>query len=188
CGAGVGRVTENLLLNHFHEVDLVEPVSHFLESAREKLKAGNHSKSEAHRAVNFYCIPLQEFTPEAGRYDVIWIQWCIGHLTDADFVAFFSRAKAGLKPGGFFVLKENIARNGFVLDKEDHSLTRSDAYLRELFNQAKLCPYKTKAQKGFPEELFPVKMYALTPDPPVIVQDVLHLERPKRQTNKPFII
>lgn len=38
CGAGVGRVTKNLLLKHFHEVDLVEPVSHFLESAREKLK------------------------------------------------------------------------------------------------------------------------------------------------------
>ena len=25
CGAGVGRVTEQLLLLHFHEVDLVEP-------------------------------------------------------------------------------------------------------------------------------------------------------------------
>nr|POE83744.1 alpha n-terminal protein methyltransferase 1 [Quercus suber] len=51
-----------------------------------------------------------EFTPDAGRYDVIWVQWCIGHLTDDDFVSFFSRAKAGLKPGGFFVLKENVAR------------------------------------------------------------------------------
>uniref|UniRef100_A0A0D6R484 Alpha N-terminal protein methyltransferase 1 n=1 Tax=Araucaria cunninghamii TaxID=56994 RepID=A0A0D6R484_ARACU len=188
CGAGVGRVTENLLLKHFHEVDLVEPVLHFLESAREKLKAANQSKSETHRAANFYCTPLQDFTPEAGRYDVIWVQWCIGHLTDADFVAFFNRAKAGLKPGGFFVLKENIARNGFVLDKEDHSVTRSDAYIQELFSQTGLYLYKTKAQKGFPKELFPVKMYALTTDPPSIVQDLPQQRRSKRETNKPCII
>ncbi|GMP42180.1 hypothetical protein CsSME_00012002 [Camellia sinensis var. sinensis] len=51
-----------------------------------------------------------EFTLEAGRYDVIWVQWCIGHLADDDFVSFFKRAKGGLKLGGFFVLKENIAR------------------------------------------------------------------------------
>lgn len=38
-------------------------------------------------------LPLQDFTPEAGRYDVIWIQWCIGQLADDDFVAFFKRAK-----------------------------------------------------------------------------------------------
>lgn len=36
---------------------------------------------------------MQEFTPEAGRYDVIWVQWCIGHLTDHDFVEFFKRAQ-----------------------------------------------------------------------------------------------
>lgn len=138
--------------------------------------------------MNFYCIPLQEFTPEAGRYDVIWIQWCIGHLTDADLVEFFSRAKAGLKPGGFFVLKENVARNGFVLDKDDHSVTRSDAYFRKLFRQAGLHLNQMKAQKGFPQELFPVKMYALTLEAPAIVQDVFQNKRPKRQINKPNII
>lgn len=184
CGAGVGRVTKNLLLKHFQEVDLVEPVSHFIESAREKLKVCGQSKSVANHAVNFYCIPLQEFTPEEGRYDVIWIQWCIGHLTDADFVAFFNRAKVGLKPEGFFVLKENVARNGFVLDKEDHSVTRSDTYFRDLFKQAGLYLYKIKAQKGFPQELFPVKMYALTTEPPAIMQDVSHERRSKRRTKK----
>eukprot|EP01018_Ginkgo_biloba_P016490 Gb_20319 [translate_table: standard] len=188
CGAGVGRVTKNLLLKHFHEVDLVEPVSHFLESAREQLKATIRTKAESHSAVNFYSIPLQEFTPETGRYDVIWVQWCIGHLTDADFVSFFNRAKAGLKPGGFFVLKENVARNGFVLDKEDHSVTRSDAYFRQLFNQAGLYLYRTKAQKGFPQGLYPVKMYALTTEAPEITQDVAYKTRSKRGTNKPCII
>lgn len=124
-------------------------------------------------------IVSQEFSPNVGRYNVIWIQWCIGHLADDDFISFFNRAKVnltlycsytkvsvylsmavccrcyhgrfmllillhlpvqfyvvipvgsmflsclfmvhwypfhmnqvGLKPGGFFVLKENVARNG----------------------------------------------------------------------------
>ncbi|KAJ7552166.1 hypothetical protein O6H91_06G044900 [Diphasiastrum complanatum] len=117
CGAGVGRVTKQLLLRHFHEVDLVEPVQHFLETARRDLKSHilesnviqDHS---LHRVVNFFATPLQNFTPEPNRYDVIWVQWCIGHLTDQDFVTFFLRAKVGLKPDGLFVLKENVSKCG----------------------------------------------------------------------------
>ncbi|KAG5620126.1 hypothetical protein H5410_005344 [Solanum commersonii] len=74
-------------------VDLLEPVSHFLESARVNLAPENLMVSELHKAANFYCVPLQEFTPDAERYDVIWVQWCIGHLADDDFIAFFKRAK-----------------------------------------------------------------------------------------------
>ncbi|XP_027770524.1 alpha N-terminal protein methyltransferase 1 isoform X4 [Solanum pennellii] len=147
CGSGIGRITKNLLIRYFNEVDLLEPVSHFLESARVNLAPENLMVSELHKAANFYCVPLQcqntgvqqhtqcdrtsgiwegvhssvtcltlgvlkEFTPDAERYDVIWVQWCIGHLADDDFIAFFKRAKVGLKPGGLFVLKENIARTG----------------------------------------------------------------------------
>ncbi|ONK74448.1 uncharacterized protein A4U43_C03F6350 [Asparagus officinalis] len=166
CGSGIGRVTKNLLLRHFNEVDLVEPVSHFLDAARETL-VHDGDMDDGHKAVNFYCIPLQDFTPEAGRYDVIWVQWCIGQLTDDDFIAFFKRAKVGLKPNGFFVVKENTARNGFVLDKEDRSVTRSDPYFKELFRQCGLYLYSTKDQKGFPGELFPVKMYALVTSKPI---------------------
>ncbi|PKI75211.1 alpha N-terminal protein methyltransferase 1 isoform X1 [Punica granatum] len=184
CGSGIGRVTKNLLIRHFNEVDLLEPVSHFLEAARESLAPENHTAADNHRASNFYCIPLQEFTPEVGRYDVIWIQWCIGHLADDDFISFFKRAKVGLKPGGLFVLKENIARNGFVLDKEDRSVTRSDLYFKELFNQCGLHLYKQKDQRGFPNELFAVKMYALTPDVPKRV----HKTRSKAKSYSPGII
>ncbi|KAG8639245.1 hypothetical protein MANES_14G126000v8 [Manihot esculenta] len=144
CGSGIGRITKNLLIRYFNEVDLLEPVSHFLDAARESLVNENHMASDTHKATNFVCTPLQEFTPDAGRYDVIWVQWCIGHLTDDDFVSFFKRAKVGLKPGGFFVLKENTARSGFVLDKEDRSITRSDAYFKELFSRCGLHLYKSK--------------------------------------------
>ncbi|KAE9603266.1 hypothetical protein Lal_00008300 [Lupinus albus] len=184
CGSGIGRVTKNLLIRYFNEVDLLEPVSHFLEAARETLARGYQTNSDIHRAVNFYCVPLQDFTPDAGRYDIIWVQWCIGHLTDDDFVSFFNRAKAGLKPGGMFVLKENIARSGFVLDNEDRSVTRSDSYFKTLFSRCGLHVYKLKDQKGFPEELFAVKMYALTTEIPKKVNRT----RSKAQANRPRII
>lgn len=168
CGSGIGRVTKNFLLTHFNEVDLVEPVSHFLEAARENLTGCMDQGEDSHKAANFYCVPLQDFTPEEGRYDVIWIQWCIGQLPDDDFISFFNRAKAGLKPDGFFVLKENIARNGFVLDKVDNSVTRSDAYFRDLFKRSGLYILSVKDQKELPKELFAVKMYALVTSQPKI--------------------
>ncbi|XP_071717071.1 alpha N-terminal protein methyltransferase 1 [Rutidosis leptorrhynchoides] len=184
CGSGIGRVTKNLLIRYFNEVDLLEPVSHFLEAARENLSPENLSVSEEHKAANFYCTPLQEFTPDAGRYDVIWVQWCIGHLADDDFVSFFKRAKAGLKPGGLFVLKENLARSGFVLDNDDKSITRSHVYFKELFSQCDLIIHNMKDQKGFPNELFPVRMYALTTETVKRVSS----SRPKRHSNRPGII
>ncbi|XP_047330837.1 alpha N-terminal protein methyltransferase 1 [Impatiens glandulifera] len=184
CGAGIGRVTRNLLIRYFNEVDLLEPVAHFLDTARENMAPENLPVDNTHKAVNFYCVPLQDFTPDAGRYDVIWIQWCIGHLSDDDFISFFKRAKGGLKPGGLFILKENIAKAGFVLDKEDRSITRSDSYFKELFNRCGLHVYKIKDQKGFPKELFAVKMYALTLDLPRRAPS----SRPKRQSNRPGII
>lgn len=183
CGSGIGRVTKNLLIRYFHEVDLLEPVPHFLDAARVNLSPENLIVSDSHKAANFFCLPLQDFTPEAERYNCIWIQWCIGHLADDDLVAFLKRAKAGLKSGGFFVLKENIARTGFVLDKEDRSVTRSDSYFKELFNQAGLHIYKMKNQKDFPEELFAVKLYALMTELPRRVGS-----RTTRSTNRPGII
>jgi hypothetical protein len=41
------------------QVDLVEPVSHFLEAARENLAGCMDVGQETHKAANFYCIPLQ---------------------------------------------------------------------------------------------------------------------------------
>ncbi|XP_054796602.1 uncharacterized protein LOC129301978 isoform X2 [Prosopis cineraria] len=40
-------------------IDLLEPVSHFVEAVRETLTSGNQMDSDIHKAVNFYCVPLQ---------------------------------------------------------------------------------------------------------------------------------
>lgn len=44
----------------------------FLDQARSYLGP------EGGRVGNYFCCGLQDFVPEAGRYDLIWIQWVIG--------------------------------------------------------------------------------------------------------------
>jgi protein N-terminal methyltransferase len=46
-------------LGYGFQVDLVEPVSHFLEAARENLTGCMDVEQDTHKAANFYCIPLQ---------------------------------------------------------------------------------------------------------------------------------
>lgn len=36
---------------------------------------------------------LQDFEPEENYYDMIWIQWVTGHLTDEDLVSFLKRCQ-----------------------------------------------------------------------------------------------
>ncbi|KAL3678378.1 hypothetical protein R1sor_021334 [Riccia sorocarpa] len=160
CGAGIGRITKNLLVHFCDEVDLVEPIQRFLELARRDLHFDFMGTKL--RNVNYFHYTLQDFVPPAERYDFIWMQWCIAYLTDVDLVELLKRAKLGLKPGGFIIVKENIAKSGFVLDKEDASVTRSDAYFRTIFQESGLYVYKHRKQNAFPRELFEVRMYCLT--------------------------
>ncbi|KAK9801358.1 hypothetical protein WJX73_009936 [Symbiochloris irregularis] len=103
------------------------------------------------------------FEFDTPRYHVIWVQWALLYLTDDDAISFFARCRAGLRPGGIIVLKENICTKGFVVDKEDASLTRSNAYLLQLFSRAKMQVLLNVQQRKFPKDLFKVRMYALKP-------------------------
>lgn len=83
CGAGIGRITKHLLAHIFESIDLVEQNPIFLEQAKEYLGPRISAKID-----NFYNIGLQDFQPESAKYDAIWCQWVLGHLTDTDFVKF----------------------------------------------------------------------------------------------------
>jgi protein N-terminal methyltransferase len=84
-------------------------------------------------------------------------------LTDDDLVAFFLRCKEGLKPGGIIVMKENNAKDGFILDLEDSSITRSHEYLLHVIEKAGMRCVEHRVQTGFPKELFTVSMYVIQP-------------------------
>jgi len=161
CGAGIGRIAKHMLLKYFKEVDLVEQESKFLLQAQDE-----YLKEEVaqNRVGGFIAQGLQTFTPEPGRYDAIWCQWVLSHLTDRDLVAFLKRCRKGLAPNGMIFVKENTSTSDQAeFDPVDSSATRSDALFKKLFKKAGLRLVRQQQQTGFPPRIFPVEMYALKP-------------------------
>jgi protein N-terminal methyltransferase len=123
------------------------------------------SKTEVdpEKAGQFYESSLQDFEFQDAPYDVIWMQWVLLYLIDSDLIALLKRAKKALAPNGIIVIKENHTRsgNGFFIDKDDNSITRSDTHFRSIFESAGIKILKEEQQSDFPKELFPVSMWAL---------------------------
>lgn len=162
CGAGIGRVTRDLLLHYSTTVDLVEPCPPFTDVilTGEDLRPAR----EAGRIGEVLTIGLQDFHPPADAYDIIWNQWCLGQLDTPDLVAYLARCKRALRRGGrqsLIFVKENIATAEDVFDEQDSSWTRSEASFLEIFKAAGLVVVKAGLQHGFPKELFRVKLWAL---------------------------
>jgi protein N-terminal methyltransferase len=157
CGAGIGRVSKNLLCPLFEVVDLEEPVAHMMETAKKEL-AGL-------RVEKFYPEPMQLLVFDGSvKYDLIAIQWSAIYLTDADFAAFLARCRDALSDTGVIFFKENCMGKGtkdFLVDTADSSLTRSDAHYKAIYKAAGVKVIKEKPQTKWPSNLLPVMMYAL---------------------------
>jgi len=154
-GAGIGRITKNFLVNYFDSVDLLERNHDFLEKAKTYINNG--------KVKNYFCYGMQEFSFENNnvRYDLIWIQWVIGHLIDSHLIEFLKKCQKALNPNGMIVIKDNNCPTGFIFDATDSSVTRSDSHLQALFKEAGLQLITVRQQSNFPSEIFPVRMYAL---------------------------
>ncbi|KAF8212177.1 methyltransferase domain-containing protein [Mycena galopus ATCC 62051] len=202
-GAGIGRVTADVLLHLVSDVVLLEPVDNFIQEA---LLRGRASVSpaptdphpwrgiaDASKSVTFLRGTLQAFDPARPHhatmldrvghtpapaqlvdealsgFDVVWCQWCLGHLSDPDLAAFLRRSKAALREPGksIIVVKENLCADEpggaacIVFDAEDSSLTRSDRAWKDVFDAAGLKLITEQVQEGLPDGLYVVKMYAL---------------------------
>lgn len=159
CGAGIGRVTAGFLSAVCDVVDVVEPVEKFAVEVNGVKLAG---KGEV---ANVYVTGLESWEPEE-RYDVIWNQWCLGHLTDRQLVAYLERCKKAVTADGWIVIKENVSTNvneEDVFDDTDSSITRTNEKFKQLFEEAGVRCMKTELQRGFPKGLYPVRFYALKP-------------------------
>ncbi|XP_021355520.1 N-terminal Xaa-Pro-Lys N-methyltransferase 1-B-like [Mizuhopecten yessoensis] len=154
CGAGIGRITKRLLLPMFDSVDMVELNQGFLDGAPK------HIGEEFKRIGKCYCCGLQDFTPDKGKYDVIWIQWVTGHLTDDHFVQFLQRCQDGLCENGVVVLKDNCSPEK-VFDATDSSYMRTTDETLELIVKSGLKLLQSQKQKGFPKAIYDVIMFAL---------------------------
>ncbi|KOX68799.1 Alpha N-terminal protein methyltransferase 1A [Melipona quadrifasciata] len=156
CGAGIGRITKNLLLNYFKHVDLVEQNLKFLEVARTCLK------SYSTRICNYYPIGLQNFCFATKKYDVVWCQWVLGHLKHDDLIEFLKKCSIGLKSNGVIVIKENVTSSeNLEIDTQDSSVTRPLSEIFRIFQESNLICIKEQQQHKFPRGLYPVYMFAL---------------------------
>jgi protein N-terminal methyltransferase len=159
CGAGIGRVTAGFLSTVCEVVDVVEPVEKFASQVSKQDFVGKGRLGEV------YVTGLEKWTPEK-EYDLIWAQWCLGHLTDVQLVELFRRCKGKLTAGGWLVIKENMSTmpgGEDIFDDVDSSVTRTDEKFRQLIEEASLNIVRTELQNGFPKALYPVRMYAMQP-------------------------
>lgn len=154
-GAGVGRVSRDVLSHFASAVDILEPAQPLIEKAQEI--------QGVVKVNNFYAVGLQDFLfPARYLYWAIWCQWCLGQVPDHVLVEFLNRAKQRLEPGGVIIVKENNSTSGEdIYDPEDSSVTRTNEKFKQIFAQAGLRVLLTSVQKGMPKELFPVRIYAL---------------------------
>lgn len=167
CGAGIGRVTEGFLSRVCAVVDVVEPVENFARVIRENPALHTTNDDDKGRVGDIFVTGLENWLP-ATSYDLIWNQWCLGHLTDAQVVDYLVRCRESLTDSGVIVVKENLSTNmegDDIYDEVDSSVTRTDDKFRALFDQAGLHLIRSENQSGFPKELglLPIRFYALRP-------------------------
>ncbi|QBM86514.1 protein N-terminal methyltransferase [Metschnikowia aff. pulcherrima] len=159
-GAGIGRITRDFLWKISDRCDLLEPVKPFVAQMHQELVP----VAQKGKLGDIYDIGMQEWQclPEKmGRYWLVWCQWCVGQLPDAELVQFWARCKDALMPNGTLIVKENIAPVEDIFDPTDLSVTRTDAKFRQLFQMAGFKLIASDVQKGMPKELYPVRMYCL---------------------------
>lgn len=166
CGAGLGRVTKGLLLSSAHWKDTIGTIidqCDLVESSSELLSAApDYLGDEMASKCRFFCAGLQDWEPAASTYTLVWIQWVLSYLTDADIIRFLRRCGASLVLGGLIVLKENTCTDSdFEVDDQDASVTRSLRYWKYLIQQAGLRIVYDTLQEGLPDDIYSVPMLAL---------------------------
>ncbi|KAF9886246.1 Alpha N-terminal protein methyltransferase 1 [Aspergillus nanangensis] len=161
CGAGVGRVTEGFLSQVCQKVDGVEPVEKFTRVMKESALSASGVIGDV------YTIGLEDWYPDK-KYDLIWIQFCVGHLKDSQLIDAVIRCRSALTETGIVVVKENMSTdpNGEdMFDELDSSVTRTDDKFKSIFRGAGMNVVASELQLGFPKNfhLLPVRFYALRP-------------------------
>ena len=161
CGAGVGRVSEHLFLHYFKRVDLMEPSKNLLDKARENLQNKNG-------VGTFYLKGMEDFNYER-KYNLVWLQWVVGHLTDNDLLRFLEKTKNNLLPGGYLVFKDNATSEhyGFYVDREDNTVARSLPYFHRIFEKAGYEVDLEERMEGLPIICMPTMKFVLKPKSPL---------------------
>ncbi|KFP92294.1 N-terminal Xaa-Pro-Lys N-methyltransferase 1, partial [Apaloderma vittatum] len=98
----------------------IEPVGHKLDSPRLKLPPGSST------CLKIREIPNHSLLVSSSGNSVL-SNLCFappGHLTDNHLSDFLKRCRAGLRPNGIVVIKDNMAQEGVIMDDVDSSVCR----------------------------------------------------------------
>ena len=174
-GAGIGRVTENVLSHFIDEIDLVEKDKKFVDKCKEKFSSNKKIK-------NIYMSSLESFKFDK-NYDLIWIQWCLENLEDEDLDPFLKECYSHLNEDGKIVVKENLYNieddddddedNHTIRGKNkdnmeykysdlDYSKQRPDAFYINLFVKNKFKIKLHFLNPNWPENMMPLCVYVLS--------------------------
>uniref|UniRef100_A0A915LNT4 Alpha N-terminal protein methyltransferase 1 n=1 Tax=Meloidogyne javanica TaxID=6303 RepID=A0A915LNT4_MELJA len=142
CGSGIGRITKHLLLPKFNYVDM----------SNKYIGVEGNS-----RVQNKFVESLHIFKPKPNYYNLIWIQWVTGQLSDDDLTNFLRRCKKGLTKNGCIIIKDNVTSRDEerIFDECDNSWTRPSNELRPLIEAANLNIVLERKQLFFPKNNFP---------------------------------
>jgi protein N-terminal methyltransferase len=152
-GAGIGRISLELLRYSFEQIVLIEQNELFLKEAELRISSLSNNNNQFHCC----CVGIQDWVP-CHMFDVIWCQWVLGYLNDIDLVIFLKKCQSNLKSGGWIVVKENMSSSRNEVDPEDGCITRTEESFLRLFRQSGLTIVQRQQQKQFPLELYPVVM------------------------------
>lgn len=99
----IGRFTQGVLIELAEQVDVIEPVVKFTA----RLKGRNGIR-------DIFNIGIEEWHPAQDvKYDLIWNQWCLCHLTDEQLIQYLKKCATVLRAGtGLLIIKENLSIRG----------------------------------------------------------------------------
>ncbi|KAK8895630.1 Alpha N-terminal protein methyltransferase 1B [Tritrichomonas musculus] len=159
CGGGIGRVSFQVLTHFYDQIDIIDPIPHFLLKAREYL--------EKELPVEIYQVGLEEWNPTE-IYNAFFVQWTLCQLTDEDIVSFLRRCKESSTDDAYFFIKENIAGMTLKTDKSQYefypdknSICRTYNHYCELFQEAGLILQEYRVQPNWPIDFLTVVLFVL---------------------------
>jgi protein N-terminal methyltransferase len=162
CGAGVGRVT-GIPIPCLRKGRCARAIAKFTKVLQDSAVAKTGAVGTVLHQGS------RDWYPEK-KYDLIWTQWCVGHLMDSQLIDYTVRCRNALTENGLMVVKENLSTHNLghdMYDDEDSSVTRTDAKSRQIFQAAGMTIINSDFAKGlsYPKSsnLLPVQSYALRP-------------------------
>ena len=169
CACGIGRVTENVLINYFKKIDMFERENNFINYLNKKYKNNNN--------INVFKNSLQNFNQNTkiicNKYNCIWIQWCLENLSKNDINKFLKKCEKILDKNGIIIIKENCINdiknknnknknnNKKFFAEEDFSEIRTLNFYLNIIKKNKFKIIKYGINENWPKKLIPLYYFIL---------------------------